>query len=148
MPILPQPSLSQMDMAYTQGAEAHKCATETATVSVTKYTDKQLVHLLAFCGLTSRDKDLLPEIWTHLQSTKSWHDAATELTKWFSNFAEAGDVPVQFHKELVDEIRKMMFFLGATPMADNSHRGITPLAFTLLTVGEENQLREDQEASA
>jgi len=31
-------------------------------------------------------------------------------------------------------------------LADNSHKGISPLAFTLLTIGEENQLREDQEA--
>ena len=31
-------------------------------------------------------------------------------------------------------------------MVDNAHRRITTLLFALLTVGEENQLREDQEA--
>ena len=55
-------------------------------------------------------------------------------------------MPVQFHKELVDDIRKLMFSLGSAPLADNSHRGMTPLAFALLTVGEKNQLRENQEA--
>ena len=57
---LPQPSLSQMDMAYNRGAEAHKCATETVVVTGTKYTPKQLIHLLAFCGFSSREKDLIP----------------------------------------------------------------------------------------
>ena len=39
-----------------------------------------------------------------------------------------------------------MFSLGAAPLAGNAHRGITPLAFVILSVGEESMLREDQEA--
>jgi len=112
MPSLPQPSLSQIDMACNRGPEAHKRTTDTAVVSGTKYTPKQLVHLMAFCGLSNRDKDLLPEIWTHLQSIKSWQDAATKLRKWFTSFESVGDAPVQFDKELVDDIRKLMFYLG------------------------------------
>ena len=54
-------------------------------------------------------------------------------------------MPVQFYKELVDNIRKLIFSLGSAPLADNSHKGMMPLAFALLTVGEENQLREDHE---
>ena len=53
---------------------------------------------------------------------------------------------VQFHKELVDDIRKLMFLMGPLPLPDNAHRGITPLVFVLLTVGEEHKLREEQEA--
>ena len=56
------------------------------------------------------------------------------------------DVEVQFQKELVDDIRKLMFLLGSTPLAENAHRGITPLAFVLLSVEEENTLRLEQEA--
>ena len=52
----------------------------------------------------------------------------------------------QFHKELVDDIRKMIFSLGSTPLVDNAHCGISPLAFGSILVAEENQLREDQEA--
>jgi len=45
----------------------------------------------------------------------------------------------------MEDTRKLMFSLGGAQMADNSHRGISPLAFALLTFGEVNQLREDQE---
>lgn len=57
-----------MDIDYNRGADAHKRATETLTVTVTgtKHTAKQMNHLLAFCGLTSGEKDLLPEIWSSL----------------------------------------------------------------------------------
>jgi len=134
---LPQLSLSQMDMSYNRGVKAHKRATETAVVTGTKYTLKQLIHLLAFCGLSSREKDLLPQIWSHLQATKAWHDLSTEITKWFKQFELGGDIPVQFHEELVDDILKLMFSLGSAPLVDNSHRGMTPLVFVLLTVGEE-----------
>ena len=48
MPNLLQPSLSQMDMLYNRGAEAHKRATETAVITGTKYTPKQMIHLLDF----------------------------------------------------------------------------------------------------
>lgn len=44
------------------------------------------------------------------------------------------DVEVQVHKELMDDIRKLMLSLGSTPLAENSHRGISPLVFVLLTV--------------
>ena len=81
MPNLPQPSLSQMDMAYNRGAEAHKRATETAVITGTKYTPKQMIHLLDFCRLSSRERDLLLEIWSHLQATKSWDNISTELIK-------------------------------------------------------------------
>ena len=47
-------------------------------------------------------------------------------------------MPVQFHKELVDDIRKLMFSLGSALLADNAHRGMTLLVFALLTVGEDN----------
>ena len=146
LPNLPQPSLSQMDMAYNRGAEAHKRNTETSVATGTKYTAKQMTHLLAFCGLTPGEKDLLPDIWTSLQDVKSWHDASTELTKWFAEESSLGEIPVQFHKELVEDIRKYMFSFGPAPLAATAHRGITPLAFTLLSVSEDNQLREDQDA--
>ena len=146
MPTLPQPTLNQIDIAFNRGAEAHKRTTETSVVSGTKYTDKQMVHLLAFCGLSSRERGLLPAIWTSLQATKNWHDASVELTKWFSLYEDVGDIPVQFHKELVEDIRKLMFSLGPAPLAANAHRGITPLAFVLLSVDDENKLREDQDA--
>jgi len=55
-------------------------------------------------------------------------------------------MPFHFRKELVDHIRKLMFSLGPAPLADNENRGITMLDFDLMSVGEEDQLREDQEA--
>jgi len=39
-----------------------------------------------------------------------------------------------------------MFPFCVSPLADNAHRGISPLAFVLMSVAEENQLREDQES--
>lgn len=66
MPTLPQPSLSQMDMAHNRGAEAHKRATETSVETGTKYTAKQMTPLLAFCGLTLGEKNFLPDIWASL----------------------------------------------------------------------------------
>jgi len=56
------------------------------------------------------------------------------------------DVCVQLHKELVGDIRKLMFSLESTPLAANTRRGGTTLAFVLLMVEEEIQLRVDQEA--
>jgi len=53
-------------------------------------------------------------------------------------------VMFQFHKILVDNIRKLMFSLGPAPLVDNAHREITMFAFVRMLVGEENQLREDQ----
>ena len=46
----------------------------------------------------------------------------------------------------MDDIRKLMFSFGASPLADNTHRGISPLSFVLMLATEENQVREDQEA--
>ena len=148
MPTIPPASLSEIEIeiAYNQGAEAHKRAVETIATLGTKYTDTQVVHLLAFCGLSSMERDLLPEIWSNIQSTKGWFDAGIELTKWFKHHEAVGDVAIQYHKELVKDVRKLMFSLGLAPLADHVHMGVTPLAFVILTVGEENQLREDQEA--
>jgi len=39
-----------------------------------------------------------------------------------------------------------MFSLGHAPLADNAHRVISPQDFGVMTVAEENILREDQEA--
>ena len=105
-----------------------------------------MLHLLAFCGLGSAERDIIPKIWTNLQTTKDWFSAGTELTKWFRLHDIDGDKDYQFHKELMDDIRKMMFYLGSTPLADNAHCEISPLAFGFMPVAEENQLWEDQEA--
>ena len=46
----------------------------------------------------------------------------------------------------MDDIRKLIFSFGVSQLADNAHRGIYPLSFALISVAEENQLREDQDA--
>ena len=48
---IPQPTLDQMDIAFHRGTDTQKRATETAATVGKKYTDRQLTHLLAFCGL-------------------------------------------------------------------------------------------------
>jgi len=48
VPDIPRPSLDEMDLAYIRGADAQKRIIETVVPSGSKYTDKQLVHLLAF----------------------------------------------------------------------------------------------------
>ena len=136
MPTLPQPTLNQIDMAFHQGAEAQKRASETVVPSGTKYTDKQLVHLMAFCGIDSTERNKLPKIWSNLQTAKDWYDTGTELTKWFQLHQNLRDIPIQFHKELVDDIRNLMFSLGPSPLEENAHRGITVLAFVLMFVVE------------
>jgi len=70
VPYVPAPSIDQMDLVFHRGAEVHKPATETIIPTGTKYTDKQLVHLLAFCGLRSTERNVVPDIWTNLQTTK------------------------------------------------------------------------------
>lgn len=68
------------------------------------------------------------------------------MTKWFWLHQNIGDIPFQFHKELVDDIRKLMFSLRPSLLEDNAHRGIIIFVFVLTSVTEENQIREDQEA--
>ena len=68
------------------------------------------------------------------------------MKKWFRLHDNDGDKDYQFHKELVDDIRKIFFLLGSNPLADNALRGILPLEFGSMPVAEKNQLREDQEA--
>jgi len=102
---------------------------------------------MELCSLDATEQNIPPEIWKNIQSTKGWHDASIiELIKWSNAHQTEESYPVQFHKELVDDIRKLMFSFGASPLADNAHRGISPLAFVLMSVAEENQLRENQEA--
>ena len=69
---------------------------------------------------------MLPDIWKNIQTTKSWYATGVKLTKWFAEKFLDEDVDVQFHKELVDDIRKLMFSLGSMPLAANAHRGIAP----------------------
>ena len=101
------------------------------------------MYLLAYCSLDLSENDLLPKIWTNLQTTETQHAASTELTKWFRIKEVVGDAPFQFHKELVDNIRKLMFSLGPAPMSNNAQRGITMLAFVRMSVGQKNQLQKD-----
>ena len=57
---------------------------------------------------------------------------------------EDGDnIPYQFHKELVEDLRKLIFSFGHAPLADNAHRGISPLTFGFMIVSEDNSLQED-----
>ena len=81
-----------------------------------------------------------------LDATNTWFDTGVELSKWFRSKQTDDDIDVQFHKELVDDMRKLMFLHDKSPLAANEHRGITAFAFLLLKVREENQLRADQEA--
>ena len=61
-----------------------------------------------------------------------------ELTKWLWLHQNLGDIPFQFHKELVDDIQKLMLSLGPSPLKDNAHRGIKILTIVLMYVEEEN----------
>ena len=88
MPAIPQPTLNELELAFHKGADSQKRVTETIVPSGTRYTDAQLVHLMAFCGLDSSQRHKLPKIWTNLQGTKGWHDAAAELNKWFRTHEE------------------------------------------------------------
>ena len=81
-----------------------------------------------------------------MQSCKDWAEAATELTKWFRRNASEDDIPPSFHKELAEDIFKLRFSVSSSPIPDAAHRGITPLAFALLSVQEENLLRDNQDA--
>ena len=137
------PTVDEMDLAFHRGADAQKRASEVIVTTGTKFSTQQMVHLLAFCGLDASTRDELPAIWVKLQTTKDWFSASTELVKWFSLHTDPWDIGYQFHKELVDDIRKLQFSLGQSPLADNAHRGISILAFVLMSVAEETQLREE-----
>jgi len=82
--ISPSPTVDAMDLAFYCGDECQKRASETVVPVGTKYTDNQLVHLMAFCSLDATEKKLVSEIWTNIQCTKGWHDASIELIKWFN----------------------------------------------------------------
>ena len=99
---------------------------------------------MAFCGLESINRDKLPKNWSNLQTAIDWYDTGMELTKWFWLYQTLGDVPFQYHKGLVDDVRKLTLSIGPSPLEDNAHRRITILAF-VMPVTEENQLRDDQE---
>ena len=82
MPELPpRATIDEINLVCHRGADALKRRTEIVVPFCTKYTDSQLVHLLSFCGLQSNERDMLPKIWTSLQTTKDWYRASTELTK-------------------------------------------------------------------
>ena len=48
-----------MDLAYLQGTEVHKYATETTVLTGTKYSETQLLDLMVFCGLGLTEGNLL-----------------------------------------------------------------------------------------
>lgn len=70
----------------------------------------------------------------------------TELNKLFRVHQTPSEIPFQFHKDLVDDIRRLMCSLGPSPLDGNAHCGISPLSFGLMSMVEVNQLRKDQEA--
>jgi len=45
----PQPSVNDRGMVFHRGTENHKQATDTAMPTNTKYKEKQMAHLMAFC---------------------------------------------------------------------------------------------------
>ena len=62
----PHLTVDEVYMAYHRGVEANKRANETIITTGTKYSEKQIIHLLAFCGLKPGEQDLLPTIWTNI----------------------------------------------------------------------------------
>ena len=66
-----------------------------------------------------------------------------ELTKWFKKEKDDYDVGVVFHKYLVEDIANLYFSYGETPTADTANRGITPLAFFMMSIAEEQQLKKN-----
>ena len=48
MPALPQSTINEMELAFHCGANSYKRMNETVVPFGTKYTDSQLLHLLAF----------------------------------------------------------------------------------------------------
>ena len=60
MPTLPQPTLDEMDLAYHRGVDVHKRATEKDVLRGYIFSERQLVHLLAFWGIWSGEEDMLP----------------------------------------------------------------------------------------
>jgi len=142
----PSPVLDAIYLAFTRVVKAQKRATETVVPSGNKYTDRQLVQLMAFCGLKPGRKSELLEIWTTLQSTKNWSDAGIELIKWFQKGTGEDQLPYQFHKELIEGIKNLCILQGPAPLVNNAHMGISILAFSLITMLEEAHMRKDQEA--
>ena len=67
-----------------------------------------------------------------------------ELTKWFKKDKDDDDVDVVFCKDLVEEISKLQFSYGETPTAISAHWGIIPLEFSLMSIAEEKQLKENE----
>ena len=138
MPPIHKPTIDEMELAFHWSAESHERVSETLVPTRTKYTDNQMLHLMVFCGLKLSEEDQLPKIWTNIQTTKDWFSASTELNTWFWVYDTDGDKDFQFHKKLVDDLRKLIFSLGHTPLVDNAHRGISILAFGTMSVQKEN----------
>ena len=101
--------------------------------------------MLGLCGLKINERHILPEIWKTLQETKDWADQMVERTKWFNKGKDDDDIDVVLNKGLVEDIEKIHFSYGETPTADTAYQGITPLAFLLMSIAEEQQLRENEE---
>lgn len=142
----PAQSALEAERMFEWGVDAQKRATELLAPPATKYTDDQMVHLMAFCGLDPTEKHLLPPIWTELQKVKGWKAQATKLVNIFTPIYGEDDIPIFFHKELVEDIVTLAFARGPAPIPRTAHGGISPLAFSLLTVDEQAQLRMDQNA--
>lgn len=68
-PATPQPIINELELTFRKRTDSQKRRSETVVSLGTRYTAKQLVHLLDFCGLKSATRNKLPEIWTNLQDT-------------------------------------------------------------------------------
>ena len=140
--ILPQGTIDQMDLVYLQGWKVHKHQQSLQEQTIWLM---QLLHIMLFGGLDSTKGNLLPNIWKNCKRPKVGMMQARKLSKWFRNHQSFVNISYQLHKELVEDIRKLMFTIGAAPLADNVYRGITSLTFTLMLVADEHTLQEDRE---
>ena len=74
--IQPRPmstDLDQSERIIMQGAETQLKANEALQqAKPAKYTERQTINLLYFCGININERHLLPEIWKTLREIKDW----------------------------------------------------------------------------
>ena len=128
---MPQQSLAALDTAFLHGVTAGQTAHQTTVPSTSGYSDAQMAQLIGYMGLTSRDRDQVPDIWTKgLDKAKTWVDAQRILNAAMQHLkCREEDVDMFLTKEAAEDLWKLKLASTDIPYVETAHRGITIFSF-------------------
>ena len=145
---MPQQTLSALDAAYLRGVTTGQNATQTNVPSTSGYSSEQMAQLMGYMGLTARQRDQVPEIWTKgLDKAKTWVDAQRILNAAMQRLkCREEEVEMFFCKETAEDVWKLKLAFSNVPSAETVHRGITLFSFAGASQEQETASKLAEEA--